>query len=93
MTPPLIDRQSQERLIWALETYLDTRDKRFMFLRLMFPEVLPHIDLEGTPRQTAWAISNYFIKNESIGSLMKVVSNKLDADNDTNLSTGNRMGL
>jgi len=82
MTPPLIDRQSQERLIWALETYLDTRDKRFMFLRLMFPEALPHIDLEGTPRQTAWAISNYFMKNESLNRLMKVISQKLDVEDE-----------
>lgn len=37
-----------------------------MFLKLMFPEDLPMINIEGSPRETAMNIVDRFIKNDSI---------------------------
>lgn len=46
----------RERIAQAL----DTRDKRFMFLRLTFPESVNNIDLEGSPSYVAFEILKHF---------------------------------
>jgi hypothetical protein len=53
-------------MVHKIEKELDTRDKRYMFLKLMFPEDLPMINIEGSPRETAMNIVDRFIKNDSI---------------------------
>lgn len=50
-------------MVHKIENVLDTRDKRYMFLKLLFPNELPMINLEGTPRETAFNIVDRFIKN------------------------------
>lgn len=53
-------------MVHKVELALDTRDKRYMFLKLLFPDELPFINLEGTPRDAALNIVDRFIKNDSI---------------------------
>jgi hypothetical protein len=56
-------------MVHRIEKELDTRDKRYMFLKLMFPDDLPMINIEGSPRETAVNIVDRFIKNNSICEL------------------------
>lgn len=58
-------------LIKNLSIYLDTRDKRFMFLKIFFPVFVYKIDLEGSPRNAAMNIYKYFDKNDSLEDLEK----------------------
>jgi len=53
-------------MVHEIERQLDTRDKRWMFLKLNFPDDLPLIDLEGSPREVAARIVKRFIDNDSI---------------------------
>jgi hypothetical protein len=53
-------------MVHKIEKELDTRDKRYMFLKLLFPEELPMINLEGSPREAALNIVDRFIKNDLI---------------------------
>lgn len=66
-------------LITALESILDTREKRYMFLRMEFKELLPGIDLEGSSRNTAWNIYDEFRKQSMLSSLVAHLNKKLDA--------------
>lgn len=52
-------------MVHEIERQLDTRDKRWMFLKLNFPDDLPLIDLEGSPREVAARIVKRFIDNDS----------------------------
>ena len=56
-------------LIDKIELELDTRDKRFMFFKLLFPDDLPFINLEGTPREVSSNILQRFKRNEAIDNL------------------------
>jgi hypothetical protein len=56
-------------MVHEIEKTLDTRDKRYMFIKLLFPDELPLINLEGTPRETALNIVDRFIKNDLICDL------------------------
>lgn len=49
-----------QAIISILAKELDTRDKRFMFLRLSFPKAIACINLEGSSMTAAWAINSYF---------------------------------
>lgn len=64
-------------LIKAIETYLDTRDKRYMFLLLEFKEVIPYINLEGTPNCVAWSIATEFKNRGKISNLVNIFNSKL----------------
>lgn len=46
---------------------LDTRDKRYMFLKILFPASLALINLEGAPKNVAWAMAQHF-KNQGESS-------------------------
>jgi len=48
---------------------LDTRDKRFMFLRIFFPKLIHQINLEGSTEQACYDIEDVFIKHQMQGSL------------------------
>lgn len=65
-----ITKASRDALIDAMAKELDTRDKRFMFLKVSFPKLLPMIQLEGTPFNVAWNIYSEFKKQQMLGSLM-----------------------
>jgi len=60
-------------IVHKIEKVLDTRDKRYMFLKIHFPDELPFINIEGTPRQTALNIVDRFIKNDLICDLETII--------------------
>lgn len=67
-----IKTELRDKLIDALAKELDTRDKRFMFIKCMFPHVpriLGRINLEGSPQESAWQIFSEFEKQGMLGSL------------------------
>ena len=72
--------ESRDALIKALETQLDTRDKRFMFLKMGFKDSVSKIQLEGSAQETAWNIYEYFSKQNMLGSLMACMNLQLDTD-------------
>ena len=67
-------------LLDALETQLDTRDKRYMFIRMEFKKLVAQINLEGPSKQTAWNIYNEFEKQSMLGSLIACLNAKLDTE-------------
>lgn len=72
--------ESVAALKLALEIHLDTRDKRYMFLRMEFKEILPMINIEGAPRHVAFEIYQTFKSQGMIGSLMACLNCKLDCN-------------
>ena len=65
-----ITNKSRDILIDAIGTQLDTRDKRFMFLKIHFPKSVNRIQLEGSAHETACEIFFEFEKRDMIGSLI-----------------------
>jgi len=61
-------------LIDAIATQLPTWGMRYMFLKVTFPKIIHHIQLEGTPIDTAYNIYEEFRKRGMIGSLMAVMN-------------------
>jgi hypothetical protein len=78
----MITQGSRDALIEALENHLDTRDKRFMFLKCLFRNVVPisTIKLEGSAREAAWSIFEAFEKQNMLGSLMACINSVFDTD-------------
>lgn len=77
-----LTEQCRDSLLNALETQLDTRDKRYMFLRMEFKRLVAQIDLEGSSKQTAWNIYDQFEKQSMLGSLIACLNAKLDTEID-----------
>jgi len=75
-----ITKECRDSLLQSIEMILDTRDKRYMFLRMEFESLLPMIDLEGSPRQTAWNIFSEFEKQSMVGSLIAAMNVKFNTD-------------
>ena len=75
-----MEKKERDELIRAIETHLDTRDKRFMFLKISFPNILPQINIEGSQRDTGWKIYDAFDKHQMIGSLMAHMNSIFDLD-------------
>lgn len=69
-----------EQIIRTLENYLDTRDKRYMFLKCMFPDDLPLINTEGSPREVALSIYRRFENNNMLGSLSACLNKVFETD-------------
>jgi hypothetical protein len=69
-----------ESLVEAIKKELDTRDKRFMFLKLEFPILVSRINLEGSAHECAWNIYFEFDKMGMTGSLMACMNTKFDLD-------------
>lgn len=75
-----LSEENRDALIDALQKELDTRDKRYMFLRTTFKKILPHINIEGSPHDAAWNIYFEFEKQCMLGSLMACMNSLLDCD-------------
>lgn len=75
-----ITNECRDSLLSAMEEKLDTRDKRFMFLKMEFKELVSRIDLEGSAHQTAWNIFVEFEKQCMLGSLIACLNSKLNTD-------------
>lgn len=73
-----ISNKTRNDLTYALEKELDTRDKRYMFLRLEFKDFLYNLNIEGSPRDIAWDIYRYFEKQCMIGELIETMNVKFD---------------
>lgn len=74
----ILTEKCKDDLIAALQRELDTRDKRFMFIKICFKEILPNIDLEGSPRGAAWNIYSEFQKQQMLGSLIASLNTTFD---------------
>ena len=70
----------RDELIEAIAEHLDTRDKRYMFLRIFFRDLVSRIQIEGSPMDTAWNIYSEFEKQQMDGSLMACINNTFDTD-------------
>jgi len=75
-----MNSENRNKLIKALTTNLDTRDKRFMFLKICFKGTAENIQLESTAYECAWNIYTYFEKQSMLGSLMACMNSYFDTD-------------
>jgi len=69
-----------KKLAEAIAKELDTRDKRFMFLKITFPDFIKVLNLEGSPEWTASQIYEEFEKRNMLGSLMAAMNSIFDLD-------------
>ena len=58
---------------------LDTRDKRYMFLKIFFPETLAHVDIEGSPIHACTNIIVEIDKRDKIPTLVDILNDYFDA--------------
>lgn len=73
-----ITKKCRDKLVEAIIKELDTRDKRFMFIKCMFshvPSILGRINLEGSSYSSAWEIYSEFDKQGMLGSLIACMNN------------------
>ena len=75
-----LSEENRDALIMALQTHLDTRDKRFMFIKISFRDLVSQINLEGSAHETACNIFFEFEKQQMLGSLMAHMNNVFDCD-------------
>lgn len=67
-----------KKLLLAIEKELDTRDKRFMFLKLEFPSLVLYAKLEGNIAECAASIYNEFGRLNKLEKLQSVFETKFD---------------
>jgi len=73
-------QQEIDDLINAIATKIPTWGMRYMFLKITFPKTIYHIQLEGTPIDTAYNIYEEFRKRGMIGSLIAVMNTTFELD-------------
>lgn len=56
-------------MVHNLANELDTHDKRFMFLKIFFPEFLGLVNLEGSPKEVAFRLVDFFLKQDILHDL------------------------
>ena len=61
--PEITIQPNQDVFYDLMQKELDTRDKRYMFLKILFPKVLPIINIEGSTNNAVYEIIHYFRKN------------------------------
>lgn len=70
--------EERNALVKAIQQNLDTRDKRFMFLKCMFKGSETFLPLEGPPLQVASDIYKYFELCSMLGSLVACLNMVFD---------------
>jgi hypothetical protein len=75
-----LTKDCRDKFIATIAEKLDTRDKRWMFLKLTFPNFASRIQLEGSALDTAWNIYSEFEKQQMLGSLMAHFNGQLGCD-------------
>jgi len=72
----------RDALIDAIAKHLNTHDKRYMFIYLLFKTSISisNIQLEGTSNDTAWNIYEEFRKQSMLGSLIATMNMAYDLD-------------
>jgi len=69
----------KESVIKVLSKELDTRDKRYMFLKLEFPKFVSRIDLEGSSYNVAHSIYGYINMQCATKDLIHILNLKFKA--------------
>jgi hypothetical protein len=77
-----VTNECRDKIVEKIESILDTRDKRFMFLKIAFPRLVLRIQLEGSAHETAYSIYFEFEKQGMIGSLVAHLNNYFDCELD-----------
>lgn len=82
MSLDILTKSSRDLLLNALSDNLDTRDKRFMFLKCMFKDSISisKICLEGPSFITSWNIYEEFRKQQMLGSLIACMNSVFDSN-------------
>lgn len=75
-----LTKKSRMELLDSIASILDTRDKRFMFLKLEFPRLVSRINLEGSSDNVAWNFYEEFRKQCMLGSLIATFNGKFETD-------------
>lgn len=65
-----VKTELRDQILGVLENHLDTRDKRYMFLKLTFPKMCARIQLEGSAEETAFNIFDEVERQEMIEALI-----------------------
>ena len=73
-----ISSETKDQIIEAIESGLDTRDKRYMFMKIHFKDVLAYLNLEGTAHHCAWSIYIEFEKRNMLGQLVDCLNSTFD---------------
>ena len=75
-------------LISEMAAVLDTRDKRYMFIKAMFHDIdISRIQLEGSAHVTCYNIADEFEKQSMLGSLAACLNNTFDLNITINYKT------
>ena len=86
-----ITKESRDKLVEVIIKELDTRDKRFMFLKCMFshvPSLVGRINLEGSSYNSAWEIYFEFEKQNMLGSLIACMNNVFQSNLELEINNG-----
>jgi hypothetical protein len=75
-----ITNNCRDKIISVIETQLDTRDKRFMYLKIQFPRLVSKIQLEDNSYQAANNIYWEFEKQGMVGSLVASLNMVFDSN-------------
>lgn len=62
--------ETKKRIEKLLVDNLNTVDKRFMFFKIFYPKILPHLNLEGTNVDVSFNIVEEFRKRDQLESLL-----------------------
>lgn len=78
------EKNEKDALIDAIALHLDTRDKRYMFIKCMFTRNdgidISRIQLEENSFTAAFNIVEYFAKHKMDGSLMACINTIFDLE-------------
>lgn len=77
---------TKDVLIFELSAHLDSRDKRYTFLKCCFNGVQDIIKLEGSVKEASINIYEYFKKNNSLGEIAACMNTYYNTDIYLNMS-------
>lgn len=72
--------EHRDKITLTIQNTLDTRDKRWMFLKMEFPNILPYIQIEGTLDDTSHNIFFEFEKRNMVKLLATCLNTKFNTD-------------
>ena len=79
--------KTKEAMINSMVENIETHDKRYMFLKILFPDLLPNINIEGSAWRAAHEIYFHFQNQQMLGSLCATLNSyfnaQIDFDHDT----------
>ena len=72
--------QTRSKIIESLIENLETHDKRYMFLKLLFPKTLPFINIEGSANETSYQIYFEFEKRNLVTELVSKLNEHFNSN-------------